>query len=581
MPDVAKLLAPVAQIRQRRTAPLVLELDLTDGITDEVPADPLGRILAKRRQRLTDVVEGIRRGALDPRVKALIAKVDGRPLGFAQVQELRTAVRAFRNAGKTAVVWSESLGELGPGTVPYYLAAAFDEIALLPTGTVGLTGLSIRTTFVRDAIDKLGVEYEVGARHEYKNAVNMFTERGYTEPHREATGRIVASLSDQVVEGIAEGRGMTQERVRELIGRGPFPASEALESGLVDRLAYRDEIIEDLLGRFASGGPKGDGEGAGDTGRPRLQFVPRYQHRQVLAERVPAVRREGFIALISATGAVQTGRSRRSPMGGGSGMGSDTIAAAFRAARRDPQVKAVVFRVDSRGGSPVASDIIRRECKLTSESGTPVIASMGDVAGSGGYYVTLGADAIVAHPGTITGSIGVFVGKPVLKGLMGRIGVSTDAIDGGQHSGMFATDRGFTESEWERVNTLLDTIYDDFTGKVAEARGMSRERVHEVARGRVWTGRDAYERGLVDALGGLDRAVRMARAKAGLGVSAPLRLYPQPNPLDQLVPAESSEDKSEAGEARLSMWGPLAQVAERLGLPAGGPLVMPEVWEIR
>ncbi|MBB6170386.1 protease-4 [Nocardiopsis mwathae] len=581
MPDVAKLLDPVTRIRQRRTAPLVLELDLTEGVTDEVPADPIGRILTKRRQRLTDLVEGIRRGALDPRVKALIARVDGRPLGFAQVQELRNAVRAFRGAGKPAVAWSESFGELAPGTVPYYLAAAFDEIALLPTGTVGLTGLSIRSTFVRDAIDKLGVQYEGGARHEYKNAVNMFTEREFTEPHREATGRIVESLSDQVVEGVAAGRGMTPERVRELVGRGPFLASEAQAHGLVDRLAYRDEVIDDLLGRFApEGAADPQGTGADGDGRPTLQFVTRYQHRQAMAERVPAVRRDEFIALIHASGTVETGRSRRSPLGGGTSMGSDTIAAAFRAARRNPQVRAVVFRVDSRGGSPVASDVIRREAELTSESGTPVIATMGDVAGSGGYYVALGADAIVAHPGTLTGSIGVFVGKPVLKGLMDRVGISTDAIDGGEHSGMFTPDRPFTESEWERVNTLLDAIYDDFTAKVAEARGLSRDQVHEVARGRVWTGQDAHERGLVDELGGLDAAVRLARAKAGLPSTAPLRLFPQPGPLDRFLPAESSEDKSEA-DVRVSMWGPLARLTERLGLPAAGPLVMPGEWEIR
>jgi protease-4 len=567
MVDVAKLLEPVSQARRRRTAPLVLELDLTDGLADEAPADPVGRLLAKRHQRLTDVVQAIRRGAHDDRVAALVARIDGRPLGFARVQELRAAVAAFRAAGKPAVAYSESFGDFGPGTVPYYLATAFGEIALMPTGTLGLTGLGITTTFVRGAIDRLGLDYEVGARHEYKNAVNTLTERGYTEPHREATGRIVASLTEQVVEGIAEGRGLTPERVRELTARGPLLAGEALEAGLVDRLAYRDEVYGDLLGRFG-----------GDDGA-RLQFATRYHHRRSAAARLPAARRGGHIALISGVGTISSGRSRRSPLGGGATMGADTVAAAFRAARRDRDVRAVVFRVDSRGGSAVASDAIRREVALTSEAGTPVVVSMGDVAGSGGYYIALGADAIVAQPGTLTGSIGVLLAKPVLGGMLGRVGITSASVEGAPHAGMFGTDRKFTDDEWARVDALLDAVYDDFTAKVAAARGMTRDQVHEVARGRVWTGRDARDNGLVDELGGLETAVRLARERAG-APGARLRHYPAAGPLDRLVPSESSEDRAAAPGTAFDAWGPLAGAAARLGLPSAGPLAMPGAWEI-
>ncbi|MFC3995140.1 S49 family peptidase [Nocardiopsis sediminis] len=570
MVDVAKLLDPVSKARRRRSAPLVLEIDLTEGLSDEAPADPLGQILARRHQRLSDLIEGIRRGAHDPRVVALAARIDGRPLGFARVQELRAAVVAFRAAGKPTVAWSESFGDFGPGTVPYYLATAFEEIALLPTGLVGLTGLGMHTTFFRSAIDKLGVEYQAGARHEYKNAVNVFTETGYTDAHREAAGRIVESLGEQVVEGIAEGRGLAPERVRELTDRGPLLAEEALEAGLVDRLAYRDEVYADLLGRFGDGSRAGAGA--------RLRYVTRYHHRHAVASRV-SVRSRGHIALISGIGTIATGRSRRSPLGGGATMGSDTVTAAFRAAREDDDVKAVVFRVDSRGGSAVASDIIRREVALTRDAGTPVIVSMGDFAGSGGYYIALGGDLIVAQPGTLTGSIGVYAAKPVLTGLMDRLGVSSDSVDGAAHAGMFGTDRGFSESEWERINAMLDSIYRDFTGKVAEARGMTPEAVHEVARGRVWTGRDARERGLVDELGGLETAVRLAREKAGLP-GAGLRPYPSTGPLERLIPAESSEDRAAAPQGRLDAWGSLAEISARLGLPAAGPLAMPGSWEI-
>ncbi len=566
MVDAAKLIEPLSQLRQRRGT--ILELDLTEGLTEDHPSDPISQLMAKRRQRLTDIVEGVRRGALDPGVRALVARIDGRPLGLAQVQELRRTVAAFRASGKPTLAWSESFGELGPGTVPYYLATAFDEIALLPTGTLGLTGVSVNTTFFRDTVDKLGVQYEVGARHEYKTAVNKFTERGLTEPHREATGRVVESLNAQIVDGIAQRREMAADQVRTLADRGPYLASEALEEGLVDRLAYRDEVYADLLNRFSEGGEE-----------PHLQFVSRYQRRRALPVRVSTGRRESYIALISATGVITSGRSRRSPAAGPA-VGSDTLAAAFRAARRDPDVRAIVFQVDSRGGSPVASDIIRREAQLTNESGTPVVATMGDFAGSGGYLVALGADTIVAQPATLTGSIGVYMGKAVLSGLLDKLGVSTESIDSGEHAGMFNSDREFSDSEWQRINVMLDDIYDDFTRKVAEARGMTRERVHELGRGRVWTGSDAHAGGLVDELGGLDTAVRVAREKAALPVSTSLRHYPQPNPLERVRPAESSEDRSAAG-VRFDAWGPLAGIAARLGLPAAGPLSMPGVWEIR
>lgn len=574
--DVVKLLDPVSKMRRRRTAPLVLELDLTEGLADEPPSDPLGQILAMRHQRLADVVEGIRRAAHDPRVMALIAKIDGKPMGFGKVQELRAAVGAFRATGKATIAWGESFGDFGPGTVPYYLAAAFEEIALVPSGGVGLTGISVSNTFFADAVDKLGVEYETGARYEYKTAINKLTERGFTEPHREATERIVESLTEQIIDAIADDRGMSTESVRELTGRGPYLAAEARDAGLVDRLAYRDEIYAELLGRFRSPADADGAEGA------RLQFVSRYQRRQALTARIPAaVQHNGYVALISGTGMIMSGRSRRAPLGGTSTMGSDTLAAAFRAARRDPQVRAVVFRVDSPGGSYSASDVICREAELTSKAGIPVIVSMGDIAGSGGYFVALGADAIVAQPGTLTGSIGVYTGKAVLSGLMGKLGISTDAVEGGAHSGMFGADRGFSESEWERVNAMLDHIYDDFTAKVAGARGMSRERVHELARGRVWTGQDAHAGGLVDELGGVEAAVRLAREKAGLTSSAQLRPYPQTHPLDRLFPAESSEDKTANAQVRLSSWGPLARLSAHVGLPAAGPLVLPGTWEIR
>ncbi|WP_159943033.1 MULTISPECIES: signal peptide peptidase SppA [unclassified Nocardiopsis] len=574
MVDLAKITEPLSLARQRPKGPLVLELDLTEGVADEAPGDPVGQFMSRRKQHYLDVLEGIRRGARDPGVAALLVRVDARSLGFAKVQELRHAVADFRAAGKPAVAWADSFGETGAGNLPYYLACAFSRLALAPTGVLGLTGLIMRTTFVRGALDKLDVTYEVGRRHEYKNALNSVTETGYTEAQREATERIVTSLGDQITEAVARERGLTPEKVRALVSRGPLLAREAAEEGLVDRLAYRDEVYADLFEQVKR-------EKGGGRGEPRLQFVTRYHRKHTPPPRPRRAGGPGYIALISATGTIALGRTRRSPLGGGTVMGSDTVTAAFRAARKDPQVKAVVFRVDSRGGSPTASDAIRRESELTRQAGVPVISAMGDIAGSGGYYVTLGSDAVVAQPGTLTGSIGVLTGKPVLGALLERYGVTSDSVRTGEHAGMFDTERPFTESEWERVNALLDEIYEDFTGKVARARDMTREQVEEVARGRVWTGRDAHERGLVDELGGLETAVRLARERAGAG-PLPLRPFPRTHPLDRIRPHESSEDVGASGpQTVLSGWGPLQHAAVAMGLPAGGPLMMPGNWEVR
>jgi protease-4 len=590
MVDLAKIMEPLPLARQRPQGPLVLELDLTEGVADEAPGDPVSQIMNRRKQHYLDILEGIRRGARDPRVAALLVRVDARSLGFAKVQELRRTVADFRAAGKPAVAWADSFGETGEGNLPYYLACAFSRVVMAPTGVLGLTGLRMRTTFVKGALDKLDVSYEVGARHEYKNALNSVTETGYTAAQREASDRIVTSLGDQLAEAVSQARGLPEEEVRALVSRGPFLAREAVEEKLVDGLAHRDEVYAQLFEQVRGAAPeKGGGSGKArgkrgdgdrDTG-PELQFVTRYHRKHTPPQLSRKTGGPGYIALVSATGTISLGRTRRSPLGGGTVMGSDTVTAAFRAARKDPQVKAVVFRVDSRGGSPTASDAIRRESELTSRAGIPVVSVMGDVAASGGYYVTLGSDAVVAQPGTLTGSIGVITGKPVLGALRERYGVTSDSVRTGEHAGMFDTDRPFTESEWERVNALLDEIYEDFTGKVAAARGMTREQVHEVARGRVWTGRDAHERGLVDELGGLETAVRLAREKAGAG-PLPVRAFPRAHPLDRIRQHESSEDVGASGpQTVVSAWGPLEHVAVAMGLPVGGPLMMPGLWEIR
>ncbi|WP_017601944.1 S49 family peptidase, partial [Nocardiopsis lucentensis] len=319
MVDLSKITEPLSlpRLRPGPHGPLVLELDLTEGVADEAPGDPIGQLMNRRRQHFLDVVEGIRRGARDPKVAALIVRIDGRPLGFAKTQELRDSVADFRASGKTAIAWADSFGELGSGNLPYYLACAFSRVVMSPTGVLGLTGLIMRSTFVKGAIDKLDVRYEVGKRHEYKNALNGVTETGFTDAHREATDRIVTSLSDQIVEAVAEARGLTEDKVRELVSGGPFMPKEALDTGLVDALAYRDEVYEDLLGQVREEHPGKD--------EPELLYVARYHRKHTPVPRPTVGEGPGYIALISANGAITLGRSRRSPLGGGTIMGSDTV----------------------------------------------------------------------------------------------------------------------------------------------------------------------------------------------------------------------------------------------------------------
>jgi protease-4 len=526
-------------------------------------------MLTMRRPRLADVLDGLRRARNDDRVRALVAKVGGRRIGMARVQELRAAVEEFRGSGKTAVAWAETFGDFSPGNAPYYLATAFDRICLQPSGDLGLTGISLEQWFYRGAMDKLGVEYQIGKRHEYKNGYDRVTEHGFTAPAREAMSRLAASLTGQLTEALVARLGVSAGDAHALIDGGPYTAQEALAARLVDALAYRDEAYEQLRRQAGPGA--------------YLLYLGRYQRARAFAERARKLpgSSEDSLALIYASGTIRRGRSGRGPLTSGA-MGSDTITAALRAAAADRRARAIVLRINSGGGSYVASDAIWREVVRARESGTPVVASMSDVAASGGYFIAMAANSIVAQPGTLTGSIGVLGGKPVTRSLLARAGVTTDSVSDGAHADMFSATRPFSEAEWAKVNAWLDRIYADFTGKVAQGRGMSVEQVHEIAKGRVWTGADAAANGLVDHLGGLDTAVSLARREAGLPESAPLRIYPRTSPLDRLRAPESSEDYAAAGASLLAeTWGPVWRLAASAGLTPFGPLILPGPWAVR
>jgi protease IV len=524
--------------------------------------------LTRRPLSLRDVVDALERGAADDRVLGLVARIATTGLGMGQVEEVRDAVLAFRATGKPAVFYSESFGEFGPGHSGYYLATAFDEIYLQPSGDVGLTGLLSENFFVEGLLERVGIEPRMEQRYEYKNALNLFTEDEMTEPHRESVSAVLSSFLDQIVDGIAAGRGMSAERARATISSGPFYGEEAVAAGLVDRLAYRSEIYDSL-------------QAALDDGAEFL-YVDHY-----LARAGRPNRRGETIALIYGTGPVFLGQTEFTPLFGSTGMGSETVTAAFREAVRDDRVRAIVFRIDSPGGSYVASDAIWREVVRAREAGKPVIATMGDVAGSGGYFVAMAADAIVAQPSTITGSIGVLGGKMVTEDLWNSIGVTWDTVSAGENATMWSGVQDYSPAEWARVQENLDRIYDDFTRKAAEGRGMTQDEIHEVARGRIWSGRDALELGLVDELGGFAAAFRMAREAAGIEPDADVRVrvIPEaPTLLDVIFGRgpSSSRDRAAAelralDRSSVRALRPVGDVLSRLRTE-GAVLTMPRVW---
>ena len=490
---------------------VVLELRIDEPLVELAQEDPFAALGGTRPLSLRDAVDALEKASGDPRVKGLVAHVATAPGSLAATQELADAVKAFRAKGKKAVAWADSYGEFSNGNGAYLFASAFDEIYLQPSGDVGFMGLAVETPFAKEALEKLGVQPQMNARYEYKNAVNLFTEQGLTPAHREATEALVRSFFGQLVRGVAEGRKLSEDEVRRLVDSGPYLADEALEAKLVDGLLYRDEVYERVKETW--------GKGA------ELLWLKRYLER---AGR-PNLEGQDTVALIYGVGQVMRGKSQQSPLGGDPTMGGDTVAAAVRRAVEDPAVKAIVFRIDSPGGSYVASDTVRREVQRAREAGKPVIATMGNVAASGGYFVAMDADKIVAQPGTITGSIGVYAGKFVTRDLWAKLGVNWETVAEGRNATLFSTDQPLTPEHQARIDAELDRIYGDFTRKAAAGRKLPLEQLQKVARGRVWTGEDAKAKGLVDELGGMRRALELAKAAANIPPDRPVRVrvYPK------------------------------------------------------
>jgi protease IV len=491
---------------------MILTLDLREELPEMHGGDPLGALGLEQPPTLIEITMGLEQAARDPRVRGVVTRLDGEGPGLAQAQELRAALARFRERGKFAHAHADSFGEFGPGTVGYYLATAFDEIHLQPLGGLGLTGIVLEAPLLRELLDKLGIKPSGDKRGAYKNAADVFTDSSLSPEFRESLESLADSFDQQIRSGIAEGRDLTVAEVGRLIDRGPYLAEEAHAAGLVDRLSYWPEVLEQAQSRAGAGSEL-------------VQLAEYVRSGQAVPGDAPVV------ALVQGVGQIQRGDSDHGPVGGWL-MGADTVAEALADAVDDPEVAAILFRIDSGGGSAVASETIGREVRRAVAAGKPVIVSMATAAASGGYWIAMDASRIVADPGTLTGSIGVFAGKPVLNEFWDELGVAWGQVARGANATMWSNLVGYHGRARERLEAFLDQVYAAFTGGVARGRDLSPEKVLEIAQGRVWTGQQAKELGLVDELGGFTRALALAREEAGIAPDQPVELRPFPRPRD-------------------------------------------------
>jgi protease-4 len=480
------------------------------------------------------IIRALDRAAREPSLKTVFVRVGATDLGWGRAGEVRDALLRIRAAGKKLTAFLEDSGNM-----EYYIASAADEIVALPESILQIHGLSAEVMFLRGAFDKLGVEAQFVSMGKYKNAPNQYTEKKLTPAHREQMESLIGGLYRQYVSAIAKSRKKTEAEIEALISAGPYDGSSALDAGLVDRIDYANEALEK----------------AGDTHR----YLGDFRDKGGAFETRPK------IALVFVDGEILSGESQDAGFGSSSVAGSETVSEALRAAATDASIKAVILRVNSPGGSGSASDVIAREVENVVAQ-KPVIASMGDYAASGGYYVSAPASAIVADPSTITGSIGVFFGKFVLNGLFEKLGITNDFVDFGKGGSFASASRRWTPEDQAKVEGLASAFYDRFLALVAEHRDMDVDAVHDVAQGRVWTGTEAKRAGLVDELGGFDKALSLAKQKAQIDASQDVAVVIFPSPksaFDRLFEDQDAWDGMTAS-ARLSPEALAARLRERL-----------------
>jgi protease-4 len=496
----------------------VLVIDAAGQIDEQRTPDIFSAFSGTTVPVLHDYIDAIDTAAGDSHITGLVLRIGPLQTGWGKLEEIRTHLLAFRKSGKPSICY---LGYDGIGNPEYYLASACGEIWLVPTAPVSIRGMVAEAVFFRGSLDKLKIVPEFYHIAEFKTAGNMFTEKKFTPAHKEEVEGLLHSIYQQYLSDASKGRRMEPAQFEALVNRGPFASNDALSNKIVDRLAYWDEV-QDYFKRRNAWNP-----------------ISLNRYRQF-------IQNDGStrIAVVHASGLIVSGDSGNSS----SVMGGDSVAADIRSARLDSGIKAIVLRVDSGGGSVVGSEVIRREVELANNV-KPVVVSMSDVAASGGYWIAAPARKIIADPNTITGSIGVIIGKFNVSGLFNLLGMSTDSVATSDNATLFSSQQNFSPAQREYILKSLDATYADFTKGVATGRKMSVEAVDKIGKGRVWSGTQAKQLGLVDELGGLDRAIEVAKEISNIPASETVRIvrYPEEKTFfQQFLEREKDNNMSES-----------------------------------
>ncbi len=514
----------------------VLVLKVEGSLPDHVNEDPFAsKFLGAESNSLTGLLTQLKKAKADKRVEAVLLDVGFVGVGWAKAAEIRDGIADFRASGKPVYAYMEYGADK-----ELYIATAADRVYVAPIGDLFINGIAAEAMFFKGSLDKLGIEMQFYQIGKYKNAPDAYTRTEMSEGQREVLNALLDDFFNRYKETLAKDRKKSVEDIATLIDNAPITAKDAERAGLIDGALYREQVEAELKKRV--GGYKDD---------EKLRTVSMGEYKRVRAESL-GVNEGERIAVIYASGAIGSGKTDDGSFGGDQAVGSDTVVKAINDARDDKGIKAIVIRVDSPGGSIYPSDLIWNAVASAKQK-KPVVISMGDVAASGGYYISMNANRIVAQPATITGSIGVFAGKPVVKGFYDWLGISSEYVLRGKNAGMFRETEKFTEDEWKRFTGMIDGFYwNDFLPKVAEGRKYPNvEAVHQIAQGRVWTGAQAKERGLVDEFGGLDRAVEVAKELANIPADKGVRrvVFPAPRTFFEQMFGGDSEDRA-AIEAR-------------------------------
>lgn len=507
---VAVVLAmKVSSLPPRIQEPATVVLDLEGEIVEQNSTDLAARLMQRRaRPTLHEILEVIDKAAADRRVTAMVVRPRSPQLGWAKAEELRAALARFRKSGKKLYCHL-----IFAGLRDYYLASACEKIYMQPVGYLDLKGMRAEAIFWKGTLDKIGAQAELVQTGEYKTFANSYTEKQFTQAHRDMVNWLVDGLYGHLLKAVAEGRGKSMEDARAAVESGPYEPPQAQSAGLVDQLLHEDQVYELLKNQDS---------------QKRFHKVSLRNYVRVPLEDV-GLKTGAKIGVVYAVGTILQGEDGVDPLSGETSMGSETTSRLLRQAAEDQSLKAVVFRVDSPGGDALASDTIWREV-VNLRKKKPVVISMSDVAASGGYWIAATGDSIVAGRGTLTGSIGAVYGKVNIRGLYDKVGITKDMVTRGPYALLDSDYRPYTPEEKQRVQKLAEDLYQEFLRKVATARKMKVEQVDAVARGRVFTGEQAKQKGLVDELGGMDRAVELAKEKAGIARTERVELVPFPRP---------------------------------------------------